>query len=55
MLRLELTDFQFYRHKAVQLAVKEQQINEEVAIADLNAIFIINEREVFAKLQYEVF
>jgi hypothetical protein len=49
MHRLKFANFHFNRNKAVQLAVEEKQVNEEVAIANLNAVFAIDKGEVLAK------
>ena len=38
MFRLEFPDFQFDRDKAGERTVIKQQVNEEICIANLNAV-----------------
>ena len=47
--------FQFDCNKAGQCTVIEQQINEEIRVADLNAVFFANKSEIMSKLYNEVF
>ena len=54
MLRLELSDLQFNRHKARQRTVVKQQIDEKICVANLNTVFFTDKRKVFAKLQNEL-
>lgn len=42
--------FQFDCNKAGQCTVIEQQINEEIRVADLNAVFFANKSEIMSKL-----
>ena len=46
MLRVEHINLQLDSHKAGQSAVIEQQINEEVRIADLHTVFFTDECEI---------
>ncbi len=50
MFRSEGINFQFDCNKAGQCTVIEQQINEEIRVADLNAVFFANKSEIMSKL-----
>ena len=50
MFRSEGINFQFDCNKTGQCTVIEQQINEEIRVADLNAVFFANKSEIMSKL-----
>ena len=50
VFRFEPSDFQLYGNKAGQAAVVEEQIDEEIASADLNSILFAKEGEILAEL-----
>lgn len=50
MFRSEGINFQFDCNKAGQCTVIEQQINEEIRVANLNAVFFANKSEIMSKL-----
>ena len=50
MFRSEGINFQFDCNKAGQCTVTEQQINEEIRVANLNAVFFANKSEIMSKL-----
>jgi len=54
MLRLEMVDFQLNDKQTGKFPIIEQQINIEIRIANLYAVFLANERKVLAKLQNKI-
>jgi hypothetical protein len=52
---LEFVDFEFKGDEALEFAVVEEEVDEKVAVADLEAIFLAEEAEVAAQFEDEVF
>lgn len=48
---LELPDFQLHGYQPAQLAIVEQQVDEEVFVVDLDALLTSNEGEARSQLQ----
>lgn len=54
MLGLKNSDLQFNSHQAREHAIIEEQIDEEIGIANLKAVFFPDKSEVFAKLENKI-
>ena len=54
MFRLEFPDFQFNRDKAGERTVIKQQVNEEICIANLNAVLFPDKGKVPTKFEYKL-
>ena len=54
MLRLELVHLELERDQAVQAAMKEEQVEEEISAADLQSEPLAHESEVRPEFQQEL-
>lgn len=54
VLRLELVDLEFDGHQAIERPIEEEQVDREIASADLQGILASDETEVAAQFDEEL-